>query len=340
MKLSIFGVGYVGLVSGACFAELGNEVLCCDIDKKKIKNLNSGKIPIYEPGLEDVVERNIKAKRLIFTNYPEEAVKFGDILIIAVGTPPQDLGGADLKYVYNVAETIGKYLNSDNKVVVNKSTVPVGTAKEVEDIILKKLKERKEDFKFAVVSNPEFLKPDRIVVGVNVEWAKKKMEELYSCFVKNGNPVYFMDTASSEMTKYAANTMLATKISFINQIADLCEIVGADVEEVRKGICSDKRIGPHFLYAGIGYGGSCFPKDVQALANLAKKNGYLAHLMESVELVNEAQKNVLSKKIIKELKDVNHKKIAVGGLSFKPNTDDMRSAPSINIDTVSCEIIL
>lgn len=341
MKISIFGSGYVGLVSGACFAELGNYVLCCDIDKKKIDDLKNGIIPIYEPGLEEIVKRNIKDGRLSFSVSPIEAVDFGEIIFIAVGTPPRDYGNADLKYVYSVAETIGEHLNQNDVIIVDKSTVPVGTSDEVREIIEKKLKNRGENFNFAVVSNPEFLKegsaiedfmrPDRVVIGVNENWAKKKMEELYSSLTKNGHPIFSMDTRSAEMSKYAANALLATKISFINQIANLCEMVGADVEEVRKAISADRRIGHHFIYPGIGYGGSCFPKDVQALSALAKKFGYLTHLVEAVEMVNETQKEILAKKLLKELGNIDGLKIAVWGLSFKPNTDDMRSAPSIAI---------
>lgn len=341
MKIIIFGSGYVGLVSGACFAELGNDVLCCDINKEKIDNLKKGIIPIYEPGLEDIVKRNIKENRLSFSTDLAEAVNFGEIIFIAVGTPPKDYGNADLKYVYAVAETIGDHLNRNDVIVVDKSTVPVGTADEVSEIIEKKLKSRGKIFNFAVVSNPEFLKegaaiddfmkPDRVVIGANKNWAKKKMEELYSPLIKNGHPVFTMDTRSAEMSKYAANTLLAAKISFINQIANLCEMVGADVEEVRKAISADKRIGYHFIYPGIGYGGSCFPKDVQALSALAKKFGYLTHLVEAIEMINETQKEILAKKLLKELKNIDGLKIAVWGLSFKPHTDDMRSAPSIAI---------
>jgi len=341
MNISIFGTGYVGLVSGACFAELGNNVMCCDIDEDKINKLKEGGIPIYEPGLEEIVKRNIAENRLIFTTKAKEAVEYADIIFIAVGTPPKDYGHSDLKYVYNVAESIGEHLDKTQKIIVNKSTVPVGTAKEVKNIISNKLKERSLDYEFAIVSNPEFLKegaaiddflkPDRVVVGVDEEWAKSKMENLYHPLTKNGHPIYIMDTASSEMSKYAANSMLAAKISFINQIANLCEIVGADVEQVRKSICSDKRIGPHFLYPGTGYGGSCFPKDVQALAALAKKYGYSPHLIEAIEEVNEDQKQIMAKKIIKEFGDINGKTFAIWGLSFKPQTDDMREAASISI---------
>lgn len=328
-------------MSGACFAELGNEVLCCDINEEKIKNLNSGEIPIYEPGLKEIIERNSKQGRLKFSADSKEAVKFGDILFIAVGTPQKYYGAPDLKYVHDVAEVIGENLDKERKIIVNKSTVPAGTAKEVKNIVAEELKRRGMNFDFAVVSNPEFLKegdaindfmkPDRVVVGVEEEWARKIMEELYSPLTKNGHPIFFMDAVSSEMSKYAANALLAAKISFINQIANLCEITGADVEEVRRAISADKRIGHHFIYPGIGYGGSCFPKDVQALAVLAKKFGYTAHLIEAIEAVNNEQKEILAKKIINEMGDLDDKKIAVWGLSFKPQTDDMRSAPSINI---------
>lgn len=341
MKISIFGSGYVGLVSGACFAELGNDVLCCDIDKKKIDGLKKGVIPIYEPGLEEMVKRNIKESRLFFSANSNEAVNFGEIIFIAVGTPSKNYGDADLKYVYAVAETIGDKLNRNDIIVVGKSTVPIGTADEVRNIIGNKIKKRGETFRFAVVSNPEFLKegsaiddfmkPDRVVIGTNEDWAKKKMEELNSPLIKSGHLIFAMDARSAEMSKYAANVLLATKISFINQIANLCEAVGADVEEVRKAISADKRIGHHFIYPGIGYGGSCFPKDVRALSALVKKIGYPTNLVEAVEMINETQKEILAKKLLKELRNVEGLKIAVWGLSFKPHTDDMRSAPSIAI---------
>ena len=341
MKISIFGSGYVGLVSGACFAELGNDVLCCDIDEKKIDGLKKGVIPIYEPGLEEMVKRNIKESRLFFSANSNEAVNFGEIIFIAVGTPSKNYGDADLKYVYAVAETIGDKLNRNDINVVGKSTVPIGTADEVRNIIGNKIKKRGETFRFAVVSNPEFLKegsaiddfmkPDRVVIGTNEDWAKKKMEELYSPLIKSGHLIFAMDARSAEMSKYAANVLLATKISFINQIANLCEAVGADVEEVRKAISADKRIGHHFIYPGIGYGGSCFPKDVRALSALVKKIGYPTNLVEAVEMINETQKEILAKKLLKELRNVEGLKIAVWGLSFKPHTDDMRSAPSIAI---------
>lgn len=341
MKISIFGVGYVGLVTGTCFSELGNDVLCYDIDPKRVGALKKGIIPIYEPGLEEMVARNIKEKRLLFTDDPKEAVEFGEIIFIAVGTPPKEYGQADLTYIFNVADQIGEDLDKSGKVVVVKSTVPVGTNNEVEKRIKQKLDERGVTFDFAIASNPEFLKegeaiedfmkPDRIVVGVNTKLARSMMKELYSSMTSNGHQIYFVDIPTSEMSKYAANAMLATKISFINQVANLCDIVGADVEGVRKIICADKRIGQYFLQPGVGYGGSCFPKDVQALAVLAKEHGYLAHLLEAVEQVNEAQKDIMAKKIIKKLENVEDKKIAIWGLSFKPKTDDMRFAPSINL---------
>lgn len=341
MKISIFGVGYVGLVTGTCFSELGNEVMCYDIDKAKMDSLKQGAVPIYEPGLEEMVARNIKEKRLLFTDSPEEAVRFGEIIFIAVGTPSRDYGQADLSFVFKVAEEIGAHLDKPGKIVVVKSTVPVGTNQEVESRIREKLAQRNADLDFSIVSNPEFLKegeaiddfmkPDRIVIGVETAWAKNRMKELYLSLADNGHPLFFVDIATAEMSKYAANAMLATKISFINQIANLCDIVGADVEGVRKIICADARIGKHFLQPGVGYGGSCFPKDVQALAVLAKRHGYLAHLLEAVEQVNEAQKDIMAKKIIKKLENVDGKKIAIWGLSFKPKTDDMRAAPSINL---------
>lgn len=341
MKISIFGAGYVGLVTGTCFSELGNEVMCHDIDLKKIENLQNGVIPIYEPGLEELVLRNVRDKRLLFSTSPQEAVKFGEIIFIAVGTPSKEYGQADLSFVFNVAAEIGSCLDESGKIIVVKSTVPVGTNGEIEKIIKESLSERNLDIDFAVASNPEFLKegeaiddfmkPDRIVVGVEKKWAKNKMKELYMSLADNGHPIFFVDIATSEMSKYAANAMLATKISFINQVANLCDIVGADVEGVRKIICADERIGKHFLQPGVGYGGSCFPKDVQALAVLAKKHGYLPHLLEAVEQVNEAQKDLMAKKIIKKLENVEDKKIAIWGLSFKPKTDDMRYAPAINL---------
>lgn len=338
MKITVVGTGYVGLVSGTCFAETGVDVVCVDIDKRKIDMLNNGQIPIYEPGLEDIYKKNVEKGRLTFSNNLAESIKDADVAFIAVGTPPDEDGSADLKYVLGVAREIGK--NMDHyMVVVTKSTVPVGTSVKVKNAILEELKKRNEDIPFDVASNPEFLKegsavddflrPDRIVVGTESEAAKKVMNRLYKPFVLNGHPILFMDITSSEMTKYAANSMLATKISFINDIANLCEIVGADVDAVRRGIGSDPRIGNKFIYPGTGYGGSCFPKDVQALVRTADEKGYSLDILKAVEAVNYRQKAVLFSKIFNHFKgDLKGKKIAVWGLAFKPKTDDMREAPS------------
>jgi UDPglucose 6-dehydrogenase len=344
MKLSVFGVGYVGLVTAACFAELGNEVLACDIDEKKIAALRAGVIPIYEPGLEEIVKRTVAAGLLKFTTDPAEASEFGEIIFVAVGTPSAEDGRPDMKYVHVVAGTIGEHLSAARKIIVMKSTVPVGTSGETRAILEEKLKARGADvaqLEFAVVSNPEFLKegdairdfmkPDRVVVGVKEDWAKEKMAELYAPFSKDGYLVIFTDPASSEMSKYAANAMLASKISFMNQIAELCEAVGADVEEVRKAIAADTRIGQHFLYPGVGYGGSCFPKDVQALVALAHDKGVPVDMIEAVEAINERQKSRLVSRAKEILGDMAGKRIAMWGLAFKPNTDDMRAAPSISI---------
>ena len=341
MKITVVGTGYVGLVSGTCFAETGVDVVCVDIDKRKIDMLNNGQIPIYEPGLEDIYKKNVEKGRLTFSNNLAESIKDADVAFIAVGTPPDEDGSADLKYVLGVAREIGK--NMDHyMVVVTKSTVPVGTSVKVKNAILEELKKRNEDIPFDVASNPEFLKegsavddflrPDRIVVGTESEAAKKVMNRLYKPFVLNGHPILFMDITSSEMTKYAANSMLATKISFINDIANLCEIVGADVDAVRRGIGSDPRIGNKFIYPGTGYGGSCFPKDVQALVRTADEKGYSLDILKAVEAVNYRQKAVLFSKIFNHFNgDLKGKKIAVWGLAFKPKTDDMREAPSLVI---------
>lgn len=341
MKITVVGTGYVGLVSGTCFAETGVDVVCVDIDQRKIDMLNNGQIPIYEPGLEDIYKKNVEKGRLTFSNNLAESIKDADVAFIAVGTPPDEDGSADLKYVLGVAREIGK--NMDHyMVVVTKSTVPVGTSVKVKSAILEELKKRNEDIPFDVASNPEFLKegsavddflrPDRIVVGTESEAAKKVMNRLYKPFVLNGHPILFMDITSSEMTKYAANSMLATKISFINDIANLCEIVGADVDAVRRGIGSDPRIGNKFIYPGTGYGGSCFPKDVQALVRTADEKGYSLDILKAVEAVNYRQKAVLFSKIFNHFKgDLKGKKIAVWGLAFKPKTDDMREAPSLVI---------
>lgn len=341
MKITIVGTGYVGLVTGTCFAEVGIDVTCVDIDEKKIENLNKGIIPIYEPGLEEMVERNVKAGRLHFSTKIAESLEGVQVVFGAVGTPPDEDGSADLKYVLQVAKEVA--LNMDNYVLmVTKSTVPVGTAEKVRKVMADTLKERGADIEFDVASNPEFLKegaavddflkPDRIVVGVDSEKAKKVMDKLYKPFTMNGHPVIFMDIVSAEMTKYTANSMLATKISFMNDIANLCEIVGADVNMVRKGIGSDRRIGQYFIYPGTGYGGSCFPKDVKALIKTADQFGYSLEVLKSVENVNERQKSVLFGKAMKFFNgDLKDKTIAIWGLSFKPQTDDMREAPSLVI---------
>ncbi|MDE3252895.1 MAG: UDP-glucose/GDP-mannose dehydrogenase family protein [Bacteroidota bacterium] len=341
MKIVIVGSGYVGLVTGACFSEVGIDVVCVDIDSKKINNLNQGILPIYEPGLEEMVSRNTKKGRLHFTTNLSEAIQDAEVVFIAVGTPPDEDGSADLKYVIAVARECGKNMN-DYLMVVTKSTVPVGTAQKVRTAISEELAKREVSINFDVASNPEFLKegaaiddflkPDRIVIGVESLQAENLMRSLYKPFTMNGHPIIFMDIVSAEMTKYAANSMLAVKISFINDIANLCEIVGADINQVRKGIGSDSRIGNKFIYPGIGYGGSCFPKDVQALIKTASHNGYNLRVLKAVEEVNNDQKMVLFHKIRKyfggNLKD---KTIAIWGLSFKPQTDDMREAPSLTI---------
>ncbi|PLX03213.1 MAG: UDP-glucose 6-dehydrogenase, partial [Marinilabiliales bacterium] len=328
MKITIVGTGYVGLVTGTCFAEVGIDVTCVDIDEKKIENLNKGIIPIYEPGLEEMVERNVNAGRLHFSTKIAESLDGVQVVFGAVGTPPDEDGSADLKYVLQVAKEVA--LNVDDYVLmVTKSTVPVGTAEKVRKVMTDTLKERGTDIDFDVASNPEFLKegaavddflkPDRIVVGVDSDKAKKIMDKLYKPFTMNGHPVIFMDIVSAEMTKYTANSMLATKISFMNDIANLCEIVGADVNMVRKGIGSDRRIGKYFIYPGTGYGGSCFPKDVKALIKTADQFGYSLEVLKSVENVNERQKSVLFGKAMKFFNgDLKDKTIAIWGLSFKP----------------------
>ncbi|MFT3704719.1 MAG: UDP-glucose/GDP-mannose dehydrogenase family protein [Agriterribacter sp.] len=341
MKIAIVGSGYVGLVTGACFSEVGIDVVCVDINQKKIDDLNNGIIPIYEPGLEDMLHRNMKKGRLSFTTNIAEAVKDCEVLFIAVGTPPDEDGSADLKYVLAVARDCGKYMD-DYLLVVTKSTVPVGTAEKVRNAIQGELRHRNVDIEFDVASNPEFLKegaaiddflkPDRIVIGLESARAKDLMKSLYKPFTLNGHPVIFMDIVSAEMTKYAANAMLAVKISFINDIANLCEIVGADINLVRKGIGSDSRIGNKFIYPGIGYGGSCFPKDVQALIRTAGENNYNLRVLKAVEAVNADQKMVIFNKIMKFFDgNIEGKTIALWGLSFKPQTDDMREAPSLVI---------
>lgn len=340
MKLSVFGTGYVGLVTGACLAEVGHHVVCIDVDSAKIDNLNKGILPIWEPGLDNYVTRNLKEGRLEFTTDVEYAVAHGQVQFIAVGTPPGEDGSADLQYVRVVAGSIAKYM-SDYKVIINKSTVPVGTADKVRETILEALAQRQTEIDFDVVSNPEFLKegsaindflkPDRIIIGTQVQRAKQLMRDLYEPFNRNHERTIFMDVRSAELTKYASNAMLATKISFMNELANMAEILDADIEEVRKGMGADPRIGYHFIYPGCGYGGSCFPKDVQALARTAHEIGYKAQLLQAVEDVNNRQKNTLFTKIAGYFggaSELQGKTVALWGLAFKPNTDDMREAPS------------
>ena len=343
MNIAIVGTGYVGLVSGTCFADTGANVTCIDVDEKKIERLNNGEIPIYEPGLDELVVKNVKAGRLKFSSDLASVLNDQEIVFSAVGTPPDEDGSADLKYVLQVAKTIGENLNR-YLVVVTKSTVPVGTARKVRETIQAELDKRGVDISFDVASNPEFLKegnaikdfmsPDRVVVGVESEKAKKTLTKLYKPFLINNFRVIFMDIPSAEMTKYAANSMLATRISFMNDIANLCELVGADVNMVRQGIGADTRIGRKFLYAGCGYGGSCFPKDVKALIKTADKAGYSMEVLKAVERVNERQKHVLFNKLVKAYggeEALKGKTIALWGLSFKPETDDMRESTALVI---------
>jgi UDPglucose 6-dehydrogenase len=333
-KITVVGTGYVGLVTGTCFAETGNDVLCVDIDVNKVEMMRQGKVPIYEPNLDTYFERNISAGRLNFTTSLEEGVDHGSIIFLALPTPPGEDGSADLSYILNVADQLGE-LMQDYKVVVDKSTVPVGTAEKVHDAIAKKA-----TVDFAVVSNPEFLRegfavsdfmrPDRVVIGTQDERAMKEMKRLYQPFVRQGNPIYFMDEKSAELTKYAANSFLATKITFMNEVANFCELVGADVDNVRVGIGSDSRIGKRFLFPGIGYGGSCFPKDVQALVKSGVENGFQFQILDAVTKVNHDQKTILYPKIKNYFRgDLKDKKIAIWGLSFKPDTDDIREAPAL-----------
>jgi UDPglucose 6-dehydrogenase len=339
MNITIVGTGYVGLVSGTCFAETGINVTCVDVDQKKIDNLNKGIIPIYEPGLEPMVKRNMEKGRLFFSTSLKDCLGEADAVFIAVGTPPDEDGSADLQYVIGVAREIGKHMQH-YMVVVTKSTVPIGTAKKVKAAIQEELDKRNSDLAFDVASNPEFLKegaaiddflkPDRVVIGTESEKAQKVMKRLYKPFLLNNHPVIFMDIPSAEMTKYAANSMLATKISFMNDIANLCEIVGADVNNVRRGIGSDSRIGNKFIYPGTGYGGSCFPKDVQALVKTSEQEGHPLEILKSVEFVNNRQKSILYRKVMAHFDgDLKGKKFGIWGLSFKPNTDDMREAPAL-----------
>ena len=341
MNITIIGSGYVGLVSGSCFAEMGNHVTCVDIDPIKIEKLNNGIIPIYEPGLEGMVLKNVKNKTLFFTTNLNEPLENCDVAFIAVGTPMGEDGSADLKYVLSVAKSIGKSMQK-RLIVVDKSTVPIGTADKVKFTIQKELDSRGSNLEFDVVSNPEFLKegaaiadfmkPDRVVIGANSEVAFKIMKQLYSPFFKTHDRIITMDIRSAEMTKYAANAMLATKISFMNEIANICEKVGADANQVRIGIGSDKRIGYNFIYPGAGYGGSCFPKDIKALTKIAKENDYNAKLITAVEEVNDAQKLVIAQKIVNRFgENLNGFVFGVWGLAFKPDTDDMREAPAIYV---------
>lgn len=339
MNIAIVGTGYVGLVTGTCFSEMGVDVTCVDINEAKIKALQGGVMPIYEPGLESLVLKNVEAGRLHFTTDLTACLDNVSIVFSAVGTPPDEDGSADLRYVLDVARTVGRSINKYT-LLVTKSTVPVGTAQKVKAVIQEELDKRGVTIPFDVASNPEFLKegaaikdfmaPDRVVVGIESDHARKLMERLYRPFVLNGYPILFMDIPSAEMTKYAANAMLATRISFMNDIANLCERVGADVECVRKGIGSDTRIGKHFLYAGCGYGGSCFPKDVKALLHTGKENSYTMRVIEAVENVNETQKSIVFEKVNKLFNnDLKGKIVAIWGLAFKPDTDDMREAPAL-----------
>lgn len=339
MKVSVVGTGYVGLVTGTCFAETGLNVCCVDIDEEKINGLKKGIVPIYEPGLDEMIEKNVKAGRLCFTTQIEESLQGSEAVFISVGTPPDEDGSADLSHVLAVAGSIGKYMQ-DYLVVVTKSTVPVGTAEKVRNAIKTELDNRGANIEFDVASNPEFLKegdaindfmkPDRIVIGVDSDRAEDVMRRLYKPFLLNNHPILFMDIPSAELTKYAANSMLATRISFMNEIARLCENVGADVNKVRQGIGSDPRIGNKFLYAGTGYGGSCFPKDVKALIKTGHENNVPMKIISAVEEINEEQKGILFDKLMKHYNgDLRGKRIAIWGLAFKPNTDDMREAPAL-----------
>lgn len=340
MKIVVIGSGYVGLVTGACFAATGVNVTCVDNNADKIQKLNRGIIPIYEPGLDSIVQRNVEKKRLIFTTDLKSPVRTAEVIFIAVGTPPGEDGSADLKHVLGVAAEIGKAINN-YVVVVTKSTVPVGTSEKIRRAIQEELDKRGSDIEFDMASNPEFLKegaavddflkPERIVIGTDNERCAEIMRRLYLPFVLNNHPILFMDIPSAEITKYAANAMLATRISFINEIANLCELLGADINQVRKGIGSDSRIGNKFLYPGTGYGGSCFPKDVKALIKTGAEMGYELNVITATEKTNDQQKEILFKKMIKHFDSLEGKKIAIWGLSFKPKTDDIREAPSLTL---------
>lgn len=339
MNIAVIGTGYVGLVSGTCFAEMGNKVACVDVIESKIAQLKAGEIPIYEPGLEELVNKNYQNGNLSFTTSLKEALKNCEIVFIAVGTPMGEDGSADLQYVLNAAKEIGEQMES-RLIIVDKSTVPVGTAQKVKVIISESLAKRNQEIPFGVASNPEFLKegdalndflkPDRVVIGVEEDWVEESLRELYAPFCRNHDRLIVMDIKSAEMTKYAANAMLATKISFINEMANICEAVGANINDVRIGIGSDKRIGYSFIYPGCGYGGSCFPKDVKALSRIALDNGVNPKIIHAVEQVNEEQKRILGKKIVQHFgNDLSERQICLWGLSFKPETDDMREATSV-----------
>ncbi|MDP6903537.1 MAG: UDP-glucose/GDP-mannose dehydrogenase family protein [Verrucomicrobiota bacterium] len=338
MKVTIYGAGYVGLVTGACLSEVGNDVLCVDVNEDRVAALNRGEIPIYEPGLSKIIIRNCESGRLRFTTHAAEAVAHGILQFVAVGTPPAEDGSADLKYVLEVAQTIGRHME-EYRLVVDKSTVPVGTADRVSKVIAEELKKRSEDIPYSVASNPEFLKegdavtdfmkPDRIVIGTGEARAEQLLRELYAPFNRNHERVFAMDVRSAELTKYAANAMLATKISFMNEMANIAECVGANIEQVRLGIGSDSRIGYSFIYPGCGYGGSCFPKDVRAVEQTSRAHGYEPRILPAVDATNEAQKEVLFSKIQYRLGNLKGKTIAIWGLAFKPNTDDMREASSL-----------
>lgn len=340
MQIAIVGTGYVGLVSGTCFAEMGIDVTCVDVNAEKIRRLQRGEMPIYEPGLEEMVRRNVTAGRLHFTTSLVDCLDAAEVVFSAVGTPPDEDGSADLQYVLEVAREFGRHINKYT-ILVTKSTVPVGTARKVKQVVQEELDKRGVQIEFDVASNPEFLKegaaikdfmsPDRVVVGTESERAREVLSKLYRPFLVNNFRVYFMDIPSAEMTKYAANAMLATRISFMNDIANLCDLLGANVDMVRKGIGTDARIGSKFLYAGCGYGGSCFPKDVKALARTAKEHGYTMRVIEAVEAVNERQKTIVCDKLQAMIGDVQGKTIALWGLSFKPETDDMREAPALAV---------
>ncbi len=343
MKILIIGTGYVGLVTGASLAEMGHHVTCLDIDKEKIERLKKGEIPIYEPGLEELVARNVRARRLFFTSSYKESVQQNDFLFLAVSTPPREDGSCNTSYLESAAIEIANYLNG-YKIIVNKSTAPVGTAENLANLIRKTLREKGSSISFDIVSNPEFLKegsaihdcmkPDRIILGSDSSYALNQMKELYAPFMVNHDKILCMDTPSAEMTKYAANAMLAARISFMNEMAEICKRVGANINEVRKGIGSDTRIGYSFLYAGAGYGGSCFPKDIRALISLAETNAYTPELLHAIEGVNRRQKNLLGEEICKyfaKKEGVKGKTVAIWGLSFKPDTDDIREAPSLTL---------